>query len=214
MSGIVLFDNWVNKMGAKILLDTRNQKDSFVEKALKQLGYDCIRSKLPFGDVALSTNILKCVDIKASGGGLIEVANNFCSKDHARVRREILSCFQADGEITFLCFEPNMTCLEDILKWNVPRFKSDAWQTKYLIDNKWLTNKEIQAKELDITGSPFMRVKLHSKGDPMTKLSPVTLYKVLKTITAPNRYMQGKTVKFAFTTAEKCGEDIVKFLTT
>lgn len=197
----------------KIVLDTRNQKDGFVEQALNDLGYSCIRSKLPFGDVALSTDILRCVDLKSSGGGLLEVAKNFCSRDHARVRNEIINCFDNGGEITFLCFEDGMTCLEDIQSWQVPRYKTDAYQTKYLIAGTWFTNKQIEEQGIDVRGKSTMRECLHRKGEPMTKLSPMTLYKTMRTVTMPNRYAPGKTVGFEFIDKAHCGQKIIEILT-
>ena len=78
------------------ILDSRNQKDSFVEKALNDLGHKTSRDfKLSFGDVAKSTNVFNTIDLKSSGGGLIELAKNVCSKDHNRLKMEIL---KASGE--------------------------------------------------------------------------------------------------------------------
>lgn len=107
---------------ALFILDTRNQKDGFVIQALLKRGHTILRSKLPWGDIAVSTDITTVIDIKSSGGGLIELARNRMSKDRDRMKREILECFQNNGEITFLCFEPNMTRIEDIANWKVPCF--------------------------------------------------------------------------------------------
>lgn len=200
-------------MTPKIILDTRNQKDGFVQEALEKMGYSCLRSKLPFGDVALSTNILRCVDLKSSGGGLIEVAKNFCSQDHARVRNEILNCFAADGEITFLCFEPNMTSIEDIPSWQVPTYKTDGWQKKYYVGGRWLTEKQAVQKGADLARAHSVIVNTHRAGTPMSKVAPMTLYKAIKTITTPDRYVAGKTVHFEFATKENCGQRIIEILT-
>jgi hypothetical protein len=66
-----------------IILDTRNKKDAFVKESLEELGYRTYRSKLPFGDVAFSGDIFNAVDLKSSGGGLLELAMNICGNDHA-----------------------------------------------------------------------------------------------------------------------------------
>lgn len=177
-----------------IILDTRNQKDAFVENAFKKLGYTIIRSKLPFGDVALPTNILNCVDLKSSGGGLIEVARNRCSKDHNRMKREIESCLNCGGKITFLCFEPGMNSVEDIANWKIPFFKGDLYKSRRLDDGT------------------YERFCLHKRGQPMTKVNPETLMKSLQTMTAPDHYKKGTKVDFVFATKENCADKILEIL--
>ena len=51
---------------AVFIVDTRNQKDSFVVKSLLDRGHRVLRSKLPFGDVALSSNILTLSTLKVA----------------------------------------------------------------------------------------------------------------------------------------------------
>lgn len=200
-----------------IILDTRNQKDSFVEASLKQLGCQCLRSKLMFGDVALSTNVLKVIDLKSSGGGLIEIARNRCSNDHGRMKKEIEECLKFGGEITFMCFEPNMTCIEDIEHWEVPRFKGDVWGVKYFnpISKEPLTKlqKEKWEKAHPTLLCDKKRIKLHGKGQLMTQVKPITLMKSIKTMCEPNHYKQGTKVNFVFATKENCGEKILEILT-
>ena len=181
-------------MNKVIILDTRNQKDKFVEKAFKLLGYQIIRSKLPFGDVALPTNILNCVDLKSSGGGLIEVARNRCSKDHNRMKREIESCLNCGGKITFMCFEPNMKEVEDIEKWIIPCFKADLYKTRKLDDGT------------------YKKICLHKRGQPMTKVSPLTLMKSIQTMTKLDHYKKGTKVDFVFATKENCANKILEIL--
>lgn len=181
-------------MNKVVILDTRNQKDWFVEKALKDKGCTIIRSKLPFGDVALSTNILNCIDLKSSGGGLIEVARNRCSKDHNRMKQEIENCLACGGKITFMCFEPGMNTIEDIEKWNVPSFKADLYKIKKL------------------NNGTRERICLHKKGQPMTKVNPTTLMKSIKTMTTQDHYKVGTKVEFVFATKENCAGKILEIL--
>lgn len=181
-----------------IILDTRNQKDAFVEKSFKDLGFTIIRSKLPFGDVALPTNILNCVDLKSSGGGLIEVARNRCSKDHNRMKREIESCLNCGGKITFVCFEPGMSEIEDIANWKIPCFKSDLY--------KKVVTKDEDGNEKTET------ICLHKKGQPMTKVNPITLMKSIQTMTTEDHYKNGTKVDFVFATKENCADIIIKIL--
>lgn len=177
-----------------VILDTRNQKDSFVQESLEKLGCKIIRSKLPFGDVALSTNILNCIDLKSSSGGLLELSKNRCSKDHNRMKSEIENCLAVGGKITFLCFEPNMTCIEDIANWSIPTFKGDLYKSVALEDGS------------------TKKVLLHKRGQPMTKVKPQTLMKSIQTMTTQDHYKVGFKVNFEFATKQNCGEKILKIL--
>jgi hypothetical protein len=187
-------------MNQVVIVDTRNQKDDFVVKALEKLGCTVIRSKLPFGDVALATNILNCIDLKSSGGGgLIEIARNVCSKDHNRVRKEIDSCLEVNGKITFMCFEPGINNIDEVINWKVPRYKANLFKDKPIYNIKG----KICAYE---------RICLHKKGQLMTKVKPETLMKALKTMTEQDHYKPGTKVEFIFATKENCGELILKIL--
>ena len=181
-----------------IILDTRNQKDYFVEKSFKDLGYKIIRSKLPFGDVALPTNILNCVDLKSSGGGLIEIARNRCSKDHNRMKKEIESCLSCGGKITFMCFEPGMEKIEDIANWVIPCFKSDLY-------------KKIKTKDID-GNEETKSICLHKKGQPMTKVNPIALMKSIQTMTTQDHYREGSKVEFVFASKDNCASKILEIL--
>lgn len=166
------------------ILDSRNQKDSFVEKALNDLGHKTSRDfKLSFGDVAKSTNVFNTIDLKSSGGGLIELAKNVCSKDHNRLKMEILKALNKGGQITFLCFEPNIHSIDDIATWQVPTFKSSLYKNGKC---------------------------LHKKGEKMTKVAPETLMKALKTITTQDHYAPNFKVNLEFTTKDDCGRKIVE----
>lgn len=194
------------------ILDTRNQKDDFVEVALVKLGHTVVRSKLPFGDVALSTNILNCIDLKSSGGGLIEVSRNRCSKDHNRMKKEIEECINVGGKITFLCFEPGIKDIDDIVNWEVPTFKNDQWRIKYyeLGTNKPLTKTQIEKN--NIKNYYTKKEKVAKKGDKMTSVNPETLMKSIKTMCTPGHYKEGTKVDFIFTNKKDCGEAIIDIL--
>ncbi len=116
---------------ADFIVDTRNQKDDFVIKSLAKLGYTCDRLQLYYGDIARKDNILNSIDLKSSSGGLIELAKNILSKDHERIKREIKKCIAYRGKLTFLCFEPGITCIDDIANWEIPTFKSNQYITSY-----------------------------------------------------------------------------------
>ena len=197
----------------KIIVDTRNQKDDFVVKSLQSLGYEVERDTLNFGDVAFDGARHIVVDLKSSGGGLIELARNRCSKDHDRMKREIEKCIKYNGEITFLCFEPNINCIEDIKNWQIPKFKSTAYITRYYEQN---TNKPL-TKAL-ITKNPNIkyytkREVRHRIGEPMTKVKPETLMKSLMTMCEQDHYAKGKKVNLLFTNKEDCGRKIIEILT-
>lgn len=197
---------------AIFIVDTRNQNDSFVVNALIQRGHKVLRSKLPFGDVVLSSNILNAIDLKSSGGGLLELAGNRFSSDRDRLRREIDLAIEYGGKLTFLCFEPHMNKLTDIIKWQVPRYRSDRWGMRYVYKK---TGKIIAKSKLD-KYSPseyeYKRVKIQSKGEPMTKVKPVSLMKSIMTMCTPNHYADGFTVGFAFATKLNCGRIIEEIL--
>lgn len=197
----------------KIIVDTRNQKDDFVVKSLQSLGYEVVREKLNFGDVAFDNSRHIVVDLKSSGGGLIELSRNRCSHDHNRMKNEIEKCLKYNGEITFLCFEPNINSIDDIINWQVPRFKTNLWVTKYYEQetNKPLT-KDIINKNKNIKYYSKKEL-LHKAGQLMTKIKPETLMKSLKTMCEPNHYMDGKKVNLEFATKENCGEKIINILT-
>ena len=176
------------------LVDTRNQKDSFVVEGLEALGHKVIRTKLLFGDVANVNDIFNVIDLKSSGGGLIELAKNRCSGDHARMTREIQACLSVGGKITFMCFEPRVSCIDDIANWDVPTFKADLYKT------------------VKVPGCPEQRICLHLKGQKMTQVKPETLMKSLRTMTEQDHYGEGFKVNLVFAEREHCAEKIIDIL--
>lgn len=109
-----------------ILFDTRNQKDNFISKPMTALGYATDRTKLPFGDVALASNILNAIDIKAAGNGLQELAGNICGKDHGRLKREIKKCADYKGSLTFLVVHPTIKSIDEVGAWESECYRAGA----------------------------------------------------------------------------------------
>ena len=193
----------MNLKPIKIVVDTRNQDDSFVIKGLEDLGFemgrDILRTKLPFGDIALATNLLNAIDLKSSGGGLIELSKNICSsKDHKRLKNEINKCLKFGGTLTFLCFETendnNIRSVADVHKWQVPKFKSNLY------------------KNLTTPEGEKVKILLHKKGELMTKVNPSTLQKALETMSEPNHYGENTKVDFEFTNKKDCATKILEIL--
>lgn len=158
--------------------DTRNQVDDFAIRDIKWQGYDVKRMALPFGDFALLDNLTCAVDIKSSGGGIVEIAKNICSKDHERLKREILKCAEWGGEICFLVANNDgITNVDQLAQWESPRYKSG---------------------------------KL--KGQVFTRIKGETLMKAIKTMSQPNYYADGLTVRFSFCAKQDAGKKIIQIL--
>jgi hypothetical protein len=119
-------------MAEKICIaDTRNQVDDFAVKSIESQGYKVKRMTLPFGDFALIDNLTCAVDIKSSGGGIVEIARNICSKDHERLKREIMKCADWGGEICFLVANNDgITKVEQLAQWKSPCYKSGKLRGK------------------------------------------------------------------------------------
>lgn len=220
---------------ADFILDTRNQKDDFVIKSLAKLGYSCDRLQLYFGDIARKDNILNSIDLKSCAGGLIELARNILSRDHERLKREIKKCIAYKGKLTFLCFEPNINCIEDIENWQIPTFKSNQYVKSYYSKrtgekvSKITINQEferrVKSNKIFLSGTyeeglnEFIdkytyqkSVLVHKKDEPVTKIKPEILMKAIKTMSEPNHYGVGVTIDFQFTDLERCGLKIVNIL--
>lgn len=220
---------------ADFIVDTRNQKDDFVIKSLNKLGHRCERKQLYFGDIALKGEMLNCIDLKSSGGGLIELGHNILSKDHERLKKEIHKCIGYGGKITFLCFEPGITCIDDIEYWQIPTFKSNQYVTSYYSKktnekiSKVTINQEfakrVKNNKIILKGTydeglnAFIEkytyqksILAHKKGEPKTKLNPTTLMKAIRTMCEPNHYAEGFKVNIEFTSSENCGLKITEIL--
>ena len=197
------------------IADTRNQVDDFAVKEIIKQGYEVRRMTLPFGDFALLDNLTYAIDIKSSGGGILELARNVCSTDHQRLKREIKKCAEWNGEICFLIAnEDGVNSIDDLLTWKSPTFKSDQYVQKYKYQDKWVTKAVLlkHIKEKDLPNYEKKSIKTHSKGEPMTTLKMETFVKALKTMSQPNHYKKGLTVRFSFIDKNKAGEKIVQIL--
>lgn len=76
-----------------------------------------------------------------------------------------------------------------------------------IANNDGITNVE----QLKDWSSPKYKYGLH-KGEPITKVKGETLMKAIKTMSTPNRYGKGLTVRFSFIAKENAGQKIVEIL--
>lgn len=217
----------------EFLLDTRNQKDDFVEKSLKNLGHSTERATLYFGDIAIKGQLHNCIDFKSSSGGILELLKNICSKDHNRLKREIEKSIKYGGKITFLCFEEGINSIDDIINYKIPKFKTTLWKSCYYekTTNKKTTKLQINAdfnraikngsiilnKKYDTALQEFTKENYyikkeiaHIKGEPFTKIKLETFIKALKTMTKQDHYSKGIKINFEFTTKKDCGKKIIE----
>lgn len=102
-----------------ILVDTREQKNSHVEKAFGKLGIPFDRTKLYVGDYTLPNDQSVCVDRKA---GLQEVYANTVQQ-HQRFRAECTRAKQAGIRLIVLVEEEGIRALEDVAGWRNPRIQ-------------------------------------------------------------------------------------------
>ena len=100
-----------------ILVDTREQKNSHVEKAFDRMGIPYDRSKLYVGDYTLPNDQSVCVDRK---GGLQEVYANTVQQ-HQRFRAECARAKQAGIRLIVLVEQPMIRTLDDVAHWQNPR---------------------------------------------------------------------------------------------
>lgn len=100
-----------------ILVDTREQKNSHVEKAFRALGIPFDRSKLYVGDYTLVNDQSVCIDRK---GGLQEVYSNTVQQ-HQRFRAECQRAKDAGIRLIVLVEQDGIGCLEDVAHWHNPR---------------------------------------------------------------------------------------------
>ena len=100
-----------------IIEDTRQKKGKYQEahQYFKDRGVNILRSKLPYGDYGLLTNMSRVIDTKK---GFEECAGNFASKDHDRVKREIVEAKAHGIELIFLVIDKKVNCLEDAKDWH------------------------------------------------------------------------------------------------
>lgn len=109
-----------------IQIDTREQKNSHVEKWFEEHGIKTIRSKMFVGDYMDIANGLLCVDKKY---GLDEVYSCLVS-DHDRFRAECVKAQESGIRLVVLIEEPDISSVEEVGKWQNPRISK--W---YMIHN-------------------------------------------------------------------------------
>lgn len=116
-----------------IVEDTRQKKGKYKEahQYFKDRGINVLRSKLPYGDYGLLTDLSRVIDTKK---GFEECVGNFASKDHDRVKQEITEAKQHGIELIFLVIDQKATCLEDAKTWQNFRGKVKG-ETLYKILN-------------------------------------------------------------------------------
>lgn len=196
-----------------VYADTRNQDDLWACEQIRAQGYEVHRNCLSFGDFALSSEIRLAIDIKSSSGGIVEIARNVCSKDHNRLKQEILKCVSVGGQICFLIAgNHGVTSIADLENWVSPVYKSDQYKAEYFL---YSDGTKIAKADLINYGKQeyyCKRTLMHKKGDLYTKVKGETLAKALKTMSEPNHYADGLTVRFSFCSKENAGKKIVEIL--
>ena len=102
-----------------IIEDTRQQaeKHKLKHEYFESHNIKVIRSKLPFGDYALLTDLSTIIDTKQD---LTEVCGNVCQQ-HKRFIAECDKAEDAGIKLIILVEEDNITSINDIFKWKNPR---------------------------------------------------------------------------------------------
>lgn len=219
----------------EFIVDTRNQEDDFIINSLKELGHNCKRLTLYFGDIVKKGDMLKSIDFKSSSGGIMELIKNVCSKDHIRLKNEINKCINYGGELTFLCFEDGVNCIDDIINFEIPKFTSTQYKwfyySKFLNEKiskakiKSLFDKDLKSNKVKIYGSYeyafnkyvrdnfYLKKEIsHIKGEPMTKVKLETFIKALKTMEKQDHYGKGVKINFEFCSRIDAGKKIIDIL--
>lgn len=98
-----------------ILCDTRQRKDknAYIDRQLRNLGYHVERCKLYAGDYTFATDQHICVDTKAD---LQEVVGNV-TQQHKRFQAECERAKAAGIKLVILIREPSIKTLEDVPAW-------------------------------------------------------------------------------------------------
>ena len=109
--------------------DTRQQKQEHITKAFDEAGVKYIRNKLYCGDYKRVDSPKVIIDTKKN---LLEMSGNLCKvTEHARIKREIAKAYDIGCErFIFLIADSNITCLEEVHKWQVPARKNGTKYTK------------------------------------------------------------------------------------
>lgn len=130
-----------------IQIDTREQKNSHIEKWFEENSIKTVRSKMFVGDYMNIANGLLCIDKKY---GLDEVYNCLVS-DHNRFRDECIRAKESGIKLIVLTEEPDIKSLDEVSKWRNPRV--DKW---YMVHNAQLKGK---MKNIRISKQPPLSSK-------------------------------------------------------
>ena len=109
-----------------IIVDTREQ-DELVKNYLKKNKIPYLEKKLNVGDYMLEENEHFVIERKHN---MLEIANNICSKDHERFRREIERANESNVKIKVVIADEYIKCLNDVFKWKSPRRKIGKYYGK------------------------------------------------------------------------------------
>lgn len=168
-----------------IQVDSREKDNKYIIDYFDSIGQPYrTGEKLMCGDYSDIVNHSICIDKKSSGSGLLEIAQNVC-QDHARFIAEIVRANECGIRLIFLIQEEEVDCLEDVEKWQNPRFL------------KWIKIKNCQA-----VGK--------MKNYKINKIPPINgkqLYKALSTI--KEKYG----CEYVFAKKEEMGKMIINLLT-
>jgi hypothetical protein len=111
----------------QIVQDTREQKGKHknIEKYMSENNIEIFRDKLFCGDYSLPIDRKVCIDIKQD---VVEIAGNLCSNQHARFRDECIRAMKTGTQLYVLieeneCNGFEITCPEDLVHWESPKFK-------------------------------------------------------------------------------------------
>lgn len=101
--------------------DTRDKrgKHDNVDDGLRELGHELVRSKMYVGDITLLNDQSTCIDLKQS---LNEVEGNLIGQ-HDRFRRECIRARDAHIRLVILVEDEHIYGIDDVQKWDNPRYK-------------------------------------------------------------------------------------------
>ena len=100
-----------------IIIDTREQKNGFIEKYLEGHGIEFMRSKLVVGDYQLYDNPKISVDRKAN---IQELISNVIHQ-HIRFRSELIRANKLGVRLIILVQDEHVRNIDDLITWVNPR---------------------------------------------------------------------------------------------
>ena len=167
-----------------LLEDTRNQinKHDKKHKYFDDNGIEYQRCRLYVGDYTLANNQSVCIDTKF---GMAEIYSCLIS-DHERFRAEADRAVEAGIKLYILIEEPGIKCLDDVRRWENPRYK------------RWL--KISNAHKY----GRMLNVKIPSR----PPVDNITLIKIMSSFSKRHK------CEFVFCSPEEAGQKIVELLTS